>query len=403
MITHTKMHPAIGVVIVITLMLVQDVNAIDYSKYRAEAGTLVGSFFTVDTLYDSNIFNATKNKTSDALYVGRALLVLGSSVGLNSHILSVGMESGVYEKSDKVNYENFYIDLENVIEVNAVARFNSHLSRSWMYEVPGTGFSEGVTQEGYDAIEFGETRLALVSTFGISRTQLSVDVNTELYIRGYEHSNVLLFDPSYRNHTGGLVIYYTTLSRTRLSLAYSDSAVDYKEVDENGMIKDSDDQSIKLGLDWEASPLLLVSAYTGIHKKVFRQNSDIKFKGVDWQLGVKWKPLSYSIVDVTSSRSLKEAGLDGNFIDEIEVTLGWSHEWNYEINTLLNIEYTTKNYSGINRNDIISSSKMSIRKVLFERLELSLYLNNIYQNSNVSQYDISKYVIGISARIGVFV
>ena len=78
------------------------------------------------------------------------------------------------------------------------------------------------------------------------------------------------------------------------------------------------------------------SVLVGQVEKKFDDPARPDFSGPNWEVAVRWSPRTYSHFDLSTERYTEEPiDLLGDVTDTEIYSLGWSHEWNDRLESIL--------------------------------------------------------------------
>ena len=120
-----------------------------------------------------------------------------------------------------------------------------------------------------------------------------------------------------------------------------------------GLSNTQDSQQIRylMGLTWEAMGKTTGTALVGYNDKRF--DSDLRDNASDfsWQVGVEWRPQTYSKLNFDTGQDFIESTGQGDAINRKFVAAKWSHYWKPRFLTDLKLGYEDRDYVGDPRQD----------------------------------------------------
>ncbi len=89
----------------------------------------------------------------------------------------------------------------------------------------------------------------------------------------------------------------------------------------------------------------------GRQKADFKSSTDRSSSA--WEVGIEWRPLSYSTLSFTSSKDITDtAGITGgNATTSNTNTLSWLHEWKSYLTSDVYVQSVDEDYEGTTRED----------------------------------------------------
>jgi polysaccharide biosynthesis protein VpsM len=136
---------------------------------------------------------------------------------------------------------------------------------------------------------------------------------------------------------------------------------------------DSDERIYLLGLQFDATAKTSGRVAVGRSTKDFDDNRIDDYSGTAWDVGVQFRPRSYSVFDLSASRRTDEgvdylstSNISGNssYLLARDITLAWTHGWSDRLHTTLDF--------GQERSDYVSFVGSSTRDDRFRFYGLSV-------------------------------
>jgi hypothetical protein len=106
-----------------------------------------------------------------------------------------------------------------------------------------------------------------------------------------------------------------------------------------------------------------------------------------WELAVKWAPLTYSTIDLTTDRAYDESTGTGDASNGVNFGIAWAHDWNDQMSTKASFATADTSYVGVaSGTDTESQATMTlgVDYKLSEGLSGNLEYVNINKTSTVA-------------------
>jgi hypothetical protein len=144
-------------------------------------------------------------------------------------------------------------------------------------------------------------------------------------------------------------LFYRLGTKTLAVAEFRDSKANYSSALAAG--ESNRERYYYLGLTWEAT-----AATTGIVKvghltKDFDVAGKQGFSGTSWDATVQWTPLTYSTIDLLSSRKTADATGFGVYNLVTSTSLNWAHKWNQRLGSSLSLGVMNTEFGGTTRAD----------------------------------------------------
>ena len=137
-----------------------------------------------------------------------------------------------------------------------------------------------------------------------------------------------------------------------------------------------------VGLTWDAT-----AATTGIIK-LGRMTKDFDlagrqgYEGDSWEATVRWMPLTYSAIDLQTSRSTAEPSGFGNYAINTGSDLTWNHRWTRSLTTRAAIGLLKTDFAGTTRSDNATSYALTVDYAVLRWLKIGVDWAGIDSTSN---------------------
>ena len=179
-----------------------------------------------------------------------------------------------------------------------------------------------------------------------ARNQLEFGTNYE-QLRYYNSGNInaseerdsLMFNSIWFHRLG---------AKTRSLVEVRHTDHDYKL---SSALRDSTNLALLGGATWDATGKTSGSFKLGAERKDFDSDQREDFTSPMWEVGVTWKPRTYSVFNLTSRRAFDEGDDGASTINDWTTLATWEHEWTSRIATELKYRFSDRDYEGIGRND----------------------------------------------------
>lgn len=321
---------------------------------QEDRGVRIGPFRAVPTLgltvsHEDNVLRSSANEVSSLLTVLSPGLQLERGDETRGLLFGYEGEFGRYSRSD--------VQSEDFRNHRAYAQFRSAPTARNRFSGQA-GYTRGQDFRG----ETGAQQGGFVNLARAPDRYRRIDarVGTEFGAegaRGLLAGNLTYDDIEYRNNreftqfrdateTGfDLMFGWRLAPKTRLTLGAGRRDVDF---DRDRLLQDpisggtrvtrfdSTETDLFLGLMFDATARTTGRMSIGRIEKDFDDPTLDDYSGTGWQIGLSWRPLTYSVLDLSASRQTNESdlvqfgelGFDSSFIVARDVTLAWSHAWN---------------------------------------------------------------------------
>nr|WP_215909058.1 outer membrane beta-barrel protein [Pseudoalteromonas ostreae] len=267
----------------------------------------------------------------------------------------------------------------------------------WLYEPRGTGLTEGQGNAIDDLIDYQQQNLTARYEYGALSSKAMVALTVGYYNKNYQNFTAISQYRNYDKPMLGIVGYYNTQAGTRTFLEVKQENYRYDVIDSNGVSRDSDDVKVLFGMEWEATAVTTGSFKVGYQNKDFESNLRNNFSGLSWEATVVWKPLSYSSVQLVTSRAAKDPLLQGDYIKESVYGATWQHDWSEYISSVASVNYVDQEYSGnFDRKDKVKNARLGLNYLASNFGMITGYVDFIDRNSTQADIEFDRVIVGLN-------
>lgn len=323
--------------------------------------------------------------------------------GINpTFLLSTGNRNSEYELKYSFNSDIFHSDsdasnTDHHLTLRSVIEPTSRHRLSWGVEyhrVEETSDTESITEN--DKYSLGVARGAYRYGAASARNQLEFGTRYEQLryhnsgnLNASEERDSLMFNSIWYHRLGGGV-------RSLLEARHTDH--DYKLASAR---RDSTNIALLGGAVWEATAKTTGTVKLGAERKDFDSNTREDFTSPMWEVGVTWKPRTYSAFNLNTRRAFDEGDDGASTINDWTTLATWEHEWTSRIATELKYRYSEREYEGINRDDERTSYGAGVIYSPDRWIDVTLSYLRTENDSNlaVETYDRNVYLLSFELSL----
>ncbi len=208
----------------------------------------------------------------------------------------------------------------------------------------GTGAAEGTgaVQQGFD--RYHHYKIEANAAYGAESAKGRFEADIGHIEKDYENNRATTAVRDREDHYGSARLYYRVMPKTRL--LFEGRVTEYKyDRDAAGTASlDSTTSRGLLGVVWDTTFKTTGNASIGYIQKNFDASTRKDGEDLTWEVGVEWKPKTYSTFTLDTSRDFSETNGAGNFTKSDSISVGYSHEWSSKISTLVSVDYTENSF-----------------------------------------------------------
>lgn len=189
--------------------------------------------------------------------------------------------------------------------------------------------------------------------------------------------------------------FYRVMPKTSLLFEVRNTRYDYTE---DILLNSNTERRYYVGVTWLATAATTGTFKLGRLTTNFTDPNHADYSGASWEGGIRWTPLTYSTVDVTTSKSTADttsAGT-GSYILNTSTNVMWNHQWASYIASRVSAGMLTSDYVGGNRKDDTKTYGFGFFHDLNHRLRAGVDWTLTDRSSSQSVYDFKRNVVMFS-------
>jgi polysaccharide biosynthesis protein VpsM len=208
----------------------------------------------------------------------------------------------------------------------------------------GTGAAEGTgaVQQGFD--RYHHYKIEANAAYGAESAKGRFEIDAGHIEKDYENNRATTAVRDREDHYGSARLFYRVMPKTRLLLEGRVTEYKYDRDAAGTASLDSTTSRGLLGVTWDTTFKTTGTAQIGYIRKDFDANSRKDGEDLTWEVGVEWKPKSYSTFNLNTSRDFTETNGAGNFTSTDAISFSYNHEWSKRISTSLSIDYSEDSF-----------------------------------------------------------
>lgn len=322
---------------------------------EAGGGIRVGPLRLIPTLdlargYDDNLYQRQTNVLGSAYVMTSPALRLESPPGQLRFDVTLRMDATRYDSAPADNTLSY--GLTGNMEMTFTGRASMRLRAEHRHGSDPRGFTDRAISATPD--EWDNTGAEGVFRYGAQGAQGRIEIDTAYYLRRYTNNRATTAAADRDTSQLGGTFYWRVRPKTELLLQTQFRRIDYVLP---SVSLDSTEQRHYLGLKWEATAATTGIAKFGWLEKRFDAGSRNGISESSWDIGVRWSPRTYSVVDLVTSRQTGESSGLGDAIVGTNYGLTWSHAWSSRLRTQAIASYRNDQFTGagISRQDNVST------------------------------------------------
>lgn len=345
--------------------------------------------------YNDNVTAVSKNKIGSSIVLLSPEVVAEVKNRGDRYTAGYQGNYGLYQNSsaDNFNDHTAWLGADNYW----TTRFRTGIGAGYLMKTDARGTSAVATSLSEPSRWHAPVFRAL-AVYGAKGAPGRLEFETSYMNKRYDNnrSTTDAYDVDIASFIGRF--FYRVMPKTYALLELRDTESDYKL---KTALNDNSDRRVYLGLTWEATAKTEGTFKVGKAYKSF-DNSTLKdASGNAWEIGLRWLPQTYSMVELETSRSLYDSTGVGNYVTGTATTLSWDHKWASYINSRLSIGKLAATYSGTDRKDDTKTFSAALYHELGRHLRGGLSYTYTDRKSTWDDYGFKRNAIMLTME-GVF-
>jgi len=238
--------------------------------------------------------------------------------------------------------------------------------------------------------EFRNDGVSALFAYGANQARGRLELAGSSYSKRYENTRASTQFADRDTDSFRGTAFFRVFPKTSLLAEYRHDDLDYKS---NGSLLDSTEKRYLGGLTWEATIATSGTVKVGRLKKEFNSPLVKDFSGSNWEIAAEWKPLSYSKVDLFSTKTIAESTGVGDFVLSKRYGGAWTHNWTSRFSSVASYNFTDDEFTGNIRKDETDALGFKVSYKLNRVVTLGADLNYTKRDSNLADFNYTRKVI----------
>jgi len=265
----------------------------------------------------------------------------------------------------------------------------------------GTGAAEGATTALLDIPDEWHS-YGIEGSLGVGAASARIRVEGDIghITKDYDTNTATTFVRNRDDSYGAARLFYRIAPKTSLVLEGRLINYDYEATAPGVAGLNSDVYRALAGVTWEATFKSTGYIKAGYIKKSFDAFGRTDGDNYIWEIGIEWRPRTYSIVNMSSSRDFQETNGAGDFIQSDNlISINWTHDWVEYVRSVVDFSYTENSFDPSARNDELLNAGVRLEYQMRRWLSLGAGYRYDERDSSENAFDYERNIFEITARI----
>lgn len=346
---------------------------------------------------NNNFFSTPTDESSRLVWSISPNIIALIEDGPDSYKLDLGTSSSFHNKDSVDNFTQINIGAGVHKEFTSQHRVDVNAKADWLYEPRGSGLTEGLGNTVDELVKYQQNNILGRYEYGAQSSKAQVAFSAGFFSKQYQNFRDVSQFRDYDKSLLGVTGYYNTQAATRTFLEVKQENYRYDVLQTNGISRDSNDVKVLLGMEWEATAVTSGTVKLGYQNKDFSSSQRENFSGLSWEAAVNWQPLSYSSVQLMTSRAAKDPLVQGDYIKESVYGVKWTHSWSDYLSSLASLNYIDEQYTGdIGRKDKTKNARLGLNYIANNFGMVSTYIDFIDRDSTQNTIEFDRVIVGVN-------
>ncbi len=289
--------------------------------------------------YNDNVARQSSNVISSPVVIIAPFIVLEGRRGPHAFDVRYRGLTAIYSDSPDDNFNN------NEFQANALLAFGIRNDVALRFDLKYGSDPRGSTDRPITTSpdRYREIGVGGRYGYGARGAKGRLEFDAEYRQRRYTNNPQAAAESDLDTTGLGATFYWRVLPKTRLLLEGRYQNFDY--IDPTKTL-DNDQQLVYIGAQWDATGKTSGFAKYGHSWKNFASPGQQNTSTSSWDLGIRWSPKTYSVVDISTRQGFQESTGIGDSIVNRRAGVSWTHAWNSRFSHSLSYFNTHDTYEG---------------------------------------------------------
>lgn len=341
--------------------------------------------------FNDNVTAVQTGRKSSSLFIVAPEAVAEIRRQGGRYTLSYQGNYGRYQDSSADNYDNHELWLG--ADSNFTPRFHAGVGFGYIEQVDPRGSTDFNSSGLTEPSRWHAPIVRAIATYGNRGAIGRFELEGSLMNKRYENNRAVTegSDADFTTLSGRF--FYRIMPRTSALFELRETITDYKLATSS---LDNHDRRVYVGATWKATAKTEGTIKLGRAYKNFNDASRPDTSGGSWEAGISWSPLTYSVFQLNTSKSMYDSFGVGNFVIGTSRSLTWTHRWASYISSRATIGKTDADYDGVSRKDDTTNYGIAFYREMGHNLRLGVDYRNTNRDSNQAGFSFKRNVTMIT-------
>lgn len=301
-------------------------------------------------------------------------------------------DSDIFAASHRDNNTDHHLTARTQLKFNVRNRLAFNLGYHRVELLDSENSDLRRQNDKYNTIDAGT-----VYTYGAPRARGQIDLGVLYQRLRYENTHHINDDLEREFIQANTIFYYRLAPKTRALIEARYTNFNYVTND----MRNSAEVALLGGLTWEATAKTTGTIKVGGQRKHFDSSSVGNMSGSMWEVGVDWKPRTYSTISLTTRQAFEEnyqSGIGASAVHSTQVKVGWEHDWTERFSTEAGYSYIRRKYRDYERRDNFNIAAIDLIYEVRRWLDVRLNFKYAKKDSTRARESYNRSIVGLTVE-----
>ena len=345
---------------------------------------------------DDNVALTNDNELSSSFFESKGQFSLLMNPGSFEHLLDISFNDRRYQDSKADNFTDWNASYLGHFEPTSRHRSDFNVSISKRHQQRGVGYTRYLEIPLSAPLEYSISEVELSHEYGSLTASGRVGVAVRYDVFSFDNFSEFTDRLNYSSPQVKSWFNYDVGAVTSLSFDISYQNTDYVIADPDGS-RDAVIMRALVGTIWSGLAKTTGKVKLGYEKRNFDDDARTDYGGLAVDIGITWKPRTYSALVMELTRRTSESGFSDLILDTT-FNLSWEHSWSDVSATSMIYQFLNRDEQGNfkrteKRNYVGAAYSKQIAKWLTLNAEYNITLNR--STEAIFDYDNQVFMLGI--------
>ncbi|ASL29058.1 outer membrane beta-barrel protein [Azotobacter chroococcum] len=373
--------------------------AVEPQSIKLADGVQFTPTLQVSERYDDNFRAVEDHKESSWITRLTPTFALGAEGHKGRYEVKYSSESEIIHSSRNDDNTDHHLTAEAALQFDVRNRLQLNAGYHRVEQVDSDN-SDNLEKLNNENDKFSTINASALYSFGAQGARGQIDMGAKHEKLRYHNRNHINDDLEHESTTLNAIFYYRVAPKTRALL--ETRYTDYNYVSND--MRNSKNYALLGGLTWKATAKTSGTVKIGSEKKRFEESGVDNMSNSMLEVGIDWKPRTYSTFSFTTRQAIDESyesGIGASAVKSTSISFDWEHKWGARLSTKTSYARSERKYQDYERDDDLDAFGVDLTYKLRRWLDVGISYRYATNDSSREGegYDRNIYVFNITASL----